>query len=164
MVIFIGGARHCSAGTASKRRAAIGVLPANVLVLVVVLSITASYFLANNAFGYSVLGETVAGNQAAQQTLAKNVLTSLQKGMLVFYLLDAGIYLLLLWRQNRPQLAVLYLRRVALHHSVLLRWDRVRFLHAGVHPGYLYPDDLCAGTLLPWWAPNGGTVRLHSMP
>ena len=75
--------------------------PANVLVLVVVLSITASYFLANNAFGYSVLGETVAGNQAAQQTFGQNVLTSLQKGMLVFYLLDAGIYLLLLWRQNR---------------------------------------------------------------
>ena len=75
--------------------------PTNVLVLVVVLSITASYFLANNAFGYSVLGETVAGNQAAQQTFGQNVLTSLQKGMLVFYLLDAGIYLLLLWRQNR---------------------------------------------------------------
>lgn len=75
--------------------------PANVLVLVVVLSITASYFLANNAFGYSVLGETVAGNQTAQQTFGQNVLTSLQKGMLVFYLLDAGIYLLLLWRQNR---------------------------------------------------------------
>lgn len=66
--------------------------PANVLVLVVVLSITASYFLANNAFGYSVLAETVAGNQAAQQTFGQNVLTSLQKGMLVFYLLDAGIY------------------------------------------------------------------------
>lgn len=75
--------------------------PANVLVLVVVLSITASYFLANNAFGYSVLGETVAGNQTAQQTFGQNVLTSLQKDMLVFYLLDAGIYLLLLWRQNR---------------------------------------------------------------
>lgn len=57
--------------------------------------------MANNAFGYSVLGETVAGNQAAQQTFGQNVLTSLQKGMLVFYLLDAGIYLLLLWRQNR---------------------------------------------------------------
>ena len=40
-------------------------------------------------------------NQAAQQTFGQNVLTSLQKGMLVFYLLDAGIYLLLLWRQNR---------------------------------------------------------------
>ena len=64
--------------------------PANVLVLVVVFSITASYFLANNAFGYSVLGETVAGNQAAQQTFGQSVLASLQKGMLVFICCCSG--------------------------------------------------------------------------
>lgn len=75
--------------------------PANILVLAAVFSITASYFLANNAFGYSVLGENIAGKQAAEQTFAQMILACLQKGMLVFYFLDAGIYLLLLWRQNR---------------------------------------------------------------
>lgn len=93
--------------------------PANVLVLVVVLSITASYFLANNAFGYSVLGETVAGNQAAQQTFGQN--RSNQPAKRHAGILPAGCRHLsaAALAAEPPQLAVLYLRRVALHHSVL---------------------------------------------
>ena len=77
--------------------------PANVLVLVVVLSITASYFLANNAFGYSVLGETVAGNQAAQQTFGQNVLTSLPKAIFILMTLCAPYFIALVgtkWRDG----------------------------------------------------------------
>lgn len=45
--------------------------PANVLVLVVVLSITASYFWPITPLATAFWAETVAGNQAAQQTFGQ---------------------------------------------------------------------------------------------
>ena len=127
--------------------------PANVLVLVVVLSITASYFLANNAFGYSVLGETVAGNQAAQQTFGQNVLTSLQKGMLVFYLLDAGISDI--WAKSVSKEHARILQRIGARHIINAETD------AGKRVGHLV-----SGNYLDYIELEGAynVVKIHTPP
>lgn len=84
--------------------------------------------------------------------------------MLVFYLLDAGIYLLLLWRQNR---------RSWLFYTCAVSLFIIPFFKVGQGcdfcmrvsiPAIFILMTLCARYFIALVGTNGGTVRLHSMP
>ena len=68
---FYGGARHCSAGTASKGVLQSAFSPANVLVLVVVLSITASYFWPITPLATAFWAKLSPGTRQRSRLLAK---------------------------------------------------------------------------------------------
>lgn len=92
--------------------------PANVLVLVVVLSITASYFWPITPLATAFWAKLSPGTRQRSRLLAKR---SDQPAKRHAGILPAGCRHLsaAALAAEPPQLAVLYLRRVALHHSVL---------------------------------------------